>query len=846
MADILKVATPVVPGEQANRLLPQNARQANVMNIPDPTRVTQVHSQNVGNDKQAEKFSPNFESNFEKFAQILRALPNMTQLYGELFFTKTGFVAEAGIDSGFTEEISEYLDLIKMSDAELLEYIKSQSDNSVKFTGPFFDIMRSIVSNSNSPDMVYDILDMLRKFDSMQASPHIINEILTNLANISKNMFSSSRQEFGNMINNLVQAFSAGDSQATLSVLKNEILPFLSAYVNQTRDYGALRDHITMYTLNLARYEIGTAESFIQSFRTVMSYQPVLQRFPGIDVSKLENFFIKNSPMGNSSLENNPINNNISHNQQISNSLPINNFSSIQPAVTLPDGSVLANGQPAAVMPDGSVRIIAHPGLPLPQGAIPDQVLTVTAEGTVFVGNQPVVFLADGSMYIAEQSAFAANQPPQNPLPLLDHQPAVFGQETAPLTNQEIQLPTSQQPTIPLPNGILLVNNQLVTVMPDGGVYSPEQPLPPFTASNPPIYNQTVIISPDGEIFVNNQPVTVMPDGSMYIIGQSAGPPESNPPMVLQPAVTLPDGNILVNNQPVIVMTDGTVQLTDITVPNGEASSGGQPVTVTPEGNIFVGNQPVTVMPDGSMQISGQQPQQPAVDPQPQQPVTDQQPTAGQQPPSDTGASTPNSGTAPNSGLPNTMQGRPGFVTPPNQNQTPINPIADKFTEIISKGVSGEAGAKNQPVFTNIMQSMLINESVYMPLIHITVPADIDGKLFFSEIWVDPFFEEEEEGSNNSGSSSKAIKILVKFDIKDVGYFEVIILSRERSLDLHLYYPESFSQLESQMRNGIREIASRNSLNISSLIAEKMQAPKYISDVFPKIYERKNAVNVVI
>ena len=34
-------------------------------------------------------------------------------------------------------------------------------------------------------------------------------------------------------------------------------------------------------------------------------------------------------------------------------------------------------------------------------------------------------------------------------------------------------------------------------------------------------------------------------------------------------------------------------------------------------------------------------------------------------------------------------------------------------------------------VFANIINSLLLNESVYMPLLHLMIPADIGGRLMF-------------------------------------------------------------------------------------------------------------------
>jgi len=60
--------------------------------------------------------------------------------------------------------------------------------------------------------------------------------------------------------------------------------------------------------------------------------------------------------------------------------------------------------------------------------------------------------------------------------------------------------------------------------------------------------------------------------------------------------------------------------------------------------------------------------------------------------------------------------------------------LQDQLVNIITKGLDGQAGYQNTQVFQNILQSALLNESVYMPLLHLMIPADYHGRQMFSEI----------------------------------------------------------------------------------------------------------------
>ena len=169
------------------------------------------------------------------------------------------------------------------------------------------------------------------------------------------------------------------------------------------------------------------------------------------------------------------------------------------------------------------------------------------------------------------------------------------------------------------------------------------------------------------------------------------------------------------------------------------------------------------------------------------------------------------------------------------------NELVDRLISIIAKGMGGEAGLQSKAVFANIVSSILINESVYMPLIHLTIPADVNGGMFFSELWIDPNADQGVEGEEG-----RAIKILVKFDIRNVGYFETIILSQNKAVEMALFYPEKYKDREIEIKEALTGIMAKNELTFKSLFLAKCEKPKSISEVFPKIYDRRNAIDVAI
>lgn len=486
MADILKVTTPSAGYDTTTKTNPITTNDKNIHNIIDPSKVTRPDGKTGGTtaENQDNKFSLTYESNFDKFVQTLKSSQSLTQMLSELLFTRMGVVVSSGISENFAQEISQFMDMLKMSESELLNFLKNQSDSSVRFKGAFFNVMRQIFEETNSIDLKTNILDFLRKYNDMASGGHIMKNIMQNLQSILQSIPKGYRASLEQLINqmSLQQETNAdgktvftggGNFEKNSALLKNGILPYLSSYISKTHDLGRARDIITLLTLNIARYENTGKDNFMQSFESLLRYQSIRDKLGSIDSKQIED---------------------------------------------------------------------------------------------------------------------------------------------------------------------ILNNTQF----------------------------------------------------------EKAG-----------------------------------------------------------------------------------------------------------------------------------MR----------------NSLMDKLASIIEKGITGEGTYETKAVFQNIMTSLLINESVYMPLLHMMIPADIDGKLLFSEIWVDP---DNESDAQSDTEKERCIKIFIKFDIKDVGFFDLIVVSQKGIVDMQLYYPEKLVSIEREMKSGIQNIIERNGFSFRNFLFEKSIQPKSLSEVFPKIYERKNAINVRI
>lgn len=472
MADILRVTTPLTGQEPASRIKPNSQEQpsSNINNLINPNRVPKNDSKGLYNDQDTNKFSPNLKSNFDSFMQKVANAPSMSVETAKLFFTRYGSIVNSGMGEGIAAEMAKYLQMIKVTDAELLDLLKGMQNSAVKFTGDFFDILRNLMNNRNiSMDAKQLILEFLKRYDAITANNHSLENIMSNLNNIADRMMKSSAEQLRELFSSLDTTAGKGNVDENLAIMREKIIPFLSKYISQTKDYGSVRDNISLFILNFTRYEMGNKEVFSQALNSLLGIPEVASK----------------------------------------------------------------------------------------------------------------------------------------------------------------------------------VTNNMVAELVDG-------------------------------IFDN-------------LKGNNA------------------------------------------------------------------------------------------------------------------------------------------------------RMLQDQFVNIITKGLEGQAGYQNTQVFQNILQSALLNESVYMPLLHMMLPAEYNGRQMFSEIWVDP---DSKDGNPNEEGS--AVKLFVKFDIKDLGFFEMIMLVQNSKVDMQLFYPESLEPMKNQIKEGIFTIVERNDLKFSSYMSDKCVQPKPISDVFHKLFEGRNMLNVTV
>ena len=172
----------------------------------------------------------------------------------------------------------------------------------------------------------------------------------------------------------------------------------------------------------------------------------------------------------------------------------------------------------------------------------------------------------------------------------------------------------------------------------------------------------------------------------------------------------------------------------------------------------------------------------------------------------------------------------------------------DQFASQLSRAAQQalQGGAKNevQEAFRNIVSAFLVNESVHMPLNHILLPLEWDGKMAFSEMWVDP--DAEENLKRGKGERPNTLRFLFKIDIQGLGFFDMVLACQGERVDVQVFCPEKVTPFTQLVQGELSRILTDNGLSAGAVQVQRMDRPLTISGVFPRIFEGENSINVKI
>ncbi|MBR2481365.1 MAG: hypothetical protein IKB58_00725, partial [Oscillospiraceae bacterium] len=168
--------------------------------------------------------------------------------------------------------------------------------------------------------------------------------------------------------------------------------------------------------------------------------------------------------------------------------------------------------------------------------------------------------------------------------------------------------------------------------------------------------------------------------------------------------------------------------------------------------------------------------------------------------------------------------------------------FANQLAAMAEKGLRGADGAQIQQAYQDLIQAMLLNESVYMPLNHYILPLEWMDKLLFSELWVDPDSESDANVFGEGGG--RVSRYLLKVDVESLGMFDVLLVNQKENVGVQIACPEKAAPFAKRMEEAVTQILVRNELKPKFVSVKKMERPLTLTEVFPKIFAERDGINV--
>ena len=99
--------------------------------------------------------------------------------------------------------------------------------------------------------------------------------------------------------------------------------------------------------------------------------------------------------------------------------------------------------------------------------------------------------------------------------------------------------------------------------------------------------------------------------------------------------------------------------------------------------------------------------------------------------------------------------------------------------------------------------------------------------------------EEEKDGG-------RKIRLLVDFDIRGVGDFQLLADLQDHKISMELGIPKNLSAGAGEIQAKLQEICARNGMRVKMMQVQERKAHYRLLDVFPKIRKKENGINVSV
>lgn len=140
----------------------------------------------------------------------------------------------------------------------------------------------------------------------------------------------------------------------------------------------------------------------------------------------------------------------------------------------------------------------------------------------------------------------------------------------------------------------------------------------------------------------------------------------------------------------------------------------------------------------------------------------------------------------------------------------------------------------------DMIQGLLSAPGVFTPLLHFLVPMNMDGMKAFGELWADP------DADRDPATGESDNHLFLCFEIENAGYFELEVYARGKSVNAALMCPAGTERNYLPIKEMLPELAASCGYNAEKIMIEPLKRKRDLTNIFPKLNERRTGLNVRI
>ncbi|QSX07172.1 hypothetical protein JYG23_07455 [Sedimentibacter sp. zth1] len=177
------------------------------------------------------------------------------------------------------------------------------------------------------------------------------------------------------------------------------------------------------------------------------------------------------------------------------------------------------------------------------------------------------------------------------------------------------------------------------------------------------------------------------------------------------------------------------------------------------------------------------------------------------------------------------------------------NNALDYMFKMIEAGTKDKNNYVNKTTFDDITESLLISNSVQIPLVHIFLPVNFNGVFMFSELWINKEInnntEKDKENKKSNDIKNEVFKIFLTFDLQNVGYFETTIVSQGNKLSLEIFVPNALKCNEINIKKDVQNIIKKNGIEVTNIYINESTKQRKFNEVFGTKFIKERGINVI-